>query len=253
MDLGLDGFRAIVTGGSRGIGRRTVELLAAEGCSVAYCARGADGVATAESEMRSAGADVTGTAVDVADADAYRQWLDEAVAGLGGLDILVCNTTGYVRPGEAGWRGVFEIDVLGFVRAVELVLPALEESSSPSIVALSSTAAIDVFLAGSEAYGAMKAAMVHYAAALAQAHGSKGIRVNTVAPGPIEFAGNVWRERGQAGDPLYETVRAGSPFGRLGTPEEVAHAVVFLASPAASWITGVNLITDGGLTNRVDF
>jgi NAD(P)-dependent dehydrogenase (short-subunit alcohol dehydrogenase family) len=253
MDLSLDGSRAIVTGGSRGIGRKVVELLAAEGCTVAFCARQAGGVREAQAELRARGARVTGSAVDVRDGDAYRSWLTAAVGELGGLDIMICNTTGYVRPGEEGWRGVFEVDVLGVVRAVETVLPALEASGSGSIVALSSTTALDVFLPGAEAYGAMKAAMIHHASALAQAHGPSGIRCNTVAPGPIEFEGNVWRDRHDQGDPLFEAMRAGSPFGRLGTPEEVARAVVFLASPAASWITGANLIVDGGLSKRVDY
>jgi len=227
MDLGLEGRRAIVTGGSRGIGRQVVELLAAEGCSVAFCARRTDGVKDTQAELRARGAQVTGSTVDVRD--------------------------GYVRPGEEGWHGVFEVDLLGVVRALEVVLPALEASGSGSIVALSSTTALDVFLPGAEAYGAMKAAMIHYASAVAQAHGPSGIRCNTVAPGPIEFKGNVWRERHEQGDPLFEAMRSGSPFGRLGTPEEVARAVVFLASPAASWITGANLIVDGGLSKRVDY
>ena len=253
MDLGLEGRRAIVTGGSRGIGRQVVELLAAEGCSVAFCARRTDGVKDTQAELRARGAQVTGSTVDVRDGDAYRSWLTTAVADLGGLEIMICNTTGYVRPGEEGWHGVFEVDLLGVVRALEVVLPALEASGSGSIVALSSTTALDVFLPGAEAYGAMKAAMIHYASALAQAHGPSGIRCNTVAPGPIEFKGNVWRERHEQGDPLFEAMRSGSPFGRLGTPEEVARAVVFLASPAASWITGANLIVDGGLSKRVDY
>jgi len=253
VDLSLAGKRAIVTGGSRGIGRRIVEILAGEGCSVAFCARGADGVAAATRELRSQGAEVSGTAVDVADGDAYRAWLAGVVAELGGLDILVCNTTGYVRPGEEGWHGVFQIDVLGVVRAVEVVGPALEASGAGSIVILSSTAAVDVFLPGSEAYGAMKAATIHLASSLAQAHGPRGIRCNTVAPGPIEFEGNVWRTHHEEHHPLYETLSAASPFGRMGRPEEVARAVVFLASPAASWITGANLIVDGGLTKRVDY
>jgi 3-oxoacyl-[acyl-carrier protein] reductase len=253
LDLGLEGRRAIVTGGSRGIGRAVVEALADEGCSIAFCARGAEGVESAVAALRAGGARVTGAAVDVRDADAYRAWLAGAVADLGGLDILVSNATGYARPGDQGWRDALEIDVLGFVRAAEIVLPALEASGVGSIVSLSSSTAVDIFLPGAEAYGALKAALIHHTSALAKAHGAKGVRCNSVAPGPIEFEGNVWRRRRDEHHPLYEAMRSGSPFGRLGRPEEVARAVVFLASPAASWITGANLIIDGGLTSRVDF
>lgn len=253
MDLNLDGKRVIVTGGSRGIGRATVELLANEGCSVAFCARGAEGVAQTTAALKTRGANVVGTAVDVADADAYRRWLADAVAGLGGLDILICNATGYARPGEDGFRNTLEIDLLGLVRAVEATLPALEASGTGSIVALSSTTALDIYLPGAEAYGALKAAVIHYASALARAHGSKGVRCNSIAPGPIEFEGNVWRRRHNERDPVYEAMITGSPLGRLGTAEEVARAVAFLASPAASWINGANLVIDGGLSSRVDF
>ena len=253
MDLSLDGKRAIVTGGSRGIGRAIVEQLANEGCSVAFCARGSEGVSQTTAALQRPGADVVGTAVDVADADAYRRWLSDAEVGLGGLDILICNATGYARPGEEGFRNTLEIDLLGLVRAVEATLPALEASGAGSVVALSSSTALDIYLPGAEAYGALKAAVIHCASALARAHGSKGVRCNTVAPGPIEFEGNVWRRRHDAHDPVYEAMTAGSPFGRLGTADEVARAVVFLASPAASWITGANLVVDGGLSSRVDY
>lgn len=253
MDLGLRDRRAIVTGGSRGIGRAIVEALAAEGCSVAFCARGAEGIEATKTAVRGRGGNVMGAAVDVGDAEAYRSWLAQAVSDLGGLDVLVCNATGYVRPGEEGWYSSLEIDMLGVVRAVEAVLPALEASGAGSVVSISSTAALDIFLPGSGAYGALKAALIQYTSTLAKAHGPKGIRCNTVAPGPIEFDGNAWNHRREEQHPLYEAVRNGSPFGRLGTADEVARAVVFLASPAASWISGANLIIDGGLTNRVDY
>jgi 3-oxoacyl-[acyl-carrier protein] reductase len=254
VDLGLAGARAIVTGGSRGIGRAVVETLSAEGCSVCFCARGADGVAEAQEALRSRGAQVTGAAVDVGDPDAYRSWLRDALSELGGLDVLVCNTTGYVLPGEAGWRNSLEVDMLGAVRAVETVAPAMNSSGIASIVTVGSTAAIDLFLPGADAYGALKAALIHYSGGLARSLGKKGIRCNVVSPGPIEFEGaNNWAKRRDQGDPLYETVRGQTPLGRLGTPAEVARAVVFLASPAASWVNGVNLLADGGLTTRVDY
>jgi 3-oxoacyl-[acyl-carrier protein] reductase len=254
VDLGLAGARAIVTGGSRGIGRAVVETLSAEGCSVCFCARGADGVAEAQEALRSRGAQVTGAAVDVGDPDAYRAWLGRALAQLGGLDILVCNATGYVLAGEDGWRNSLEIDMLGAVRAVETLAPALESSGIASIVSIASSTAVDLFLPGAEAYGALKAALIHYSGGLARSLGKQGVRCNVVSPGPIEFEGaNNWAKRRDQGDPLYEMVRRQTPLGRLGTPHEVARAVVFLASPAASWVNGVNLLADGGLTTRVDY
>jgi NAD(P)-dependent dehydrogenase (short-subunit alcohol dehydrogenase family) len=253
VDLGLQGKKALVTGGSRGIGRAIVELLVDEGCSVAFCARGADGVQEAVASLRQRGTEPIAAAVDVGDAEAYKSWLAEAVEGLGGLDILVCNATGYVKPGEEGWNASFDVDMMGLVRAVEVTLPALEASGAGAILSISSTAALDVFLPGLDAYGAMKAAVVHHTAVMAHDHGPKGIRCNALAPGPIEFPGNGWEKRREQGHPLYEAMCAGSPFGRLGNDKEVANAAVFLVSPAASWINGVNLVIDGGLTKRVNY
>lgn len=253
MDLDLNGRRAIVTGGSRGIGRAVVEALASEGCTVAFCARGAEGVSEAQGTLQAAGHRVRGSAVDVGDADAYRSWLGEAIDELGGLDILVCNTTGYARPGEDGWRRTLEIDLFGLVRAVEVARSALEASEAGSVVALGSSTAVDIFLPGGESYGALKSALIHHAGVLARDLGATGVRCNVVSPGPIEFEGNVWRKRHDAGDALYENLRARTPAKRMGAPEEVARAVVFLASPAAAWVNGTNLIVDGGLTTRIDY
>lgn len=253
MDLGLKGKRALLTGGSRGIGRATLELLADEGCSLAFCARGSAGVEEAADALRARGAEVTAAAVDVGAADAYRAWLREALSELGGLDILICNATGYAAPGDEGWRTSLEVDMLGVPRAIEVLRPALEASDAGSVVAVASTTAVDIFLPGLESYGAMKAALIQHVKLLARDLGHQGVRCNTVSPGPLEFEGNPWRARRDKGDPLYEEIRSGSPFGRLGGAEEVARAIAFLASPAASWITGSNLVIDGGLSSRVDF
>ncbi len=160
-------------------------------------------------------------------------------------------------PGEEGWRRYFDIDVLGTVRAVEAALPLLEASNAAAIVQIASIAAIevghDVFPDGFlQAYGAMKAALTNYVAELSRTLGPKGIRANTVTPGPIYFPGGVWHKREQEGNPMYAKALAHARLGRLGRPEDVARAVAFLASPAACHISGANLVVDGAFTRRVN-
>jgi NAD(P)-dependent dehydrogenase (short-subunit alcohol dehydrogenase family) len=242
VDLGLDGARAIVTGGTRGIGRAIVERLAGEGCAVAVCARDPDGFAG----LPAAHTD----AVDVADGPAYRAFVARAIEALGGLDVLVTSASAGRSTDEASWRAGFEVDVLGLVRAVEVALPALTASGRGSVVAISSTAAVEAF-GGTSSYGPMKAAVLTHVTNLAQAHGAAGIRVNAVSPGPIEFPGGSWDRRRREQPEVYEAATATIPSGRLGTPEEVANVVAFLAGPAASWVTGANVVVDGGFTKGV--
>ena len=256
MDLGLTGKRAIVTGGTRGIGRRTVDLLLAEGCDVGFCARDAAQVDTAVSELSGGMASdgkVVGGAVDVSDTAALRAWIGATANELGGIDILVANASALVSgAGEEAWKRGLEVDVLGTVAAVEAATPYLEESDAAAIVAISSTAAINT--AGDvRAYSGVKAAIISYLSGLSTALGSKGIRANTVSPGAIFFEGGVWDIRKRETPGVYESAVKRSPFGRLGSPEEVANAVVFLASPAASYISGANLVVDGAQTTRVQY
>jgi NAD(P)-dependent dehydrogenase (short-subunit alcohol dehydrogenase family) len=154
--------------------------------------------------------------------------------------------------GEASWRKNFDMDILPTVRAVEYAQPHLEASDAASMVFIGSTAAVETFIQP-QAYNAMKAALITYAKQVGQTLGLKGIRVNVVSPGPTYFEGGSWASIESRVPALFESTIAATPLGRLGTPEEVAHAVVFLASKAASWITGVNLIVDGGYTKRVQF
>jgi 3-oxoacyl-[acyl-carrier protein] reductase len=145
-----------------------------------------------------------------------------------------------------------EIDILGTVRAVESALPFLERSDAAAIVVIASTAALESF-GGVRSYNAVKAALINYVSNLANTLASKGIRANTVSPGTIYFQGGVWHKRQLETPEVYETALGKNPMGRMGTPEEVAKAAVFLASPAASFITGTNLVVDGALTQRVQF
>lgn len=245
MDLGLDGTRAIVTGGTRGIGLATARTLIAEGASVAICARSADGVAASVDEL---GESAWGEAVDVADADAYAAWISRAIDHLGGLDIFVGNVA--FTPDadeETRWRAAYDIDLMHCVRGCNASLPALGESGRGAIVLVSSVSGVMSELPPEElAYGAMKAALVSYGAQLAQSAASHGVRVNTVSPGPVFFDGGVWDEIRRADPDLYEHALGLPALGRMAEPDEIARTIVFLASPASSFTTGANVRVDGG-------
>jgi NAD(P)-dependent dehydrogenase (short-subunit alcohol dehydrogenase family) len=258
MDLGLKGKRAIVTGATRGIGRAIAQALADEGCDVGICARDAQSVQASVEDLGRRGVRATGRALDVGDGAALRDWIEATGRELGGLDIVVSNVSAMGGiPGEEGWKRYFEIDILGAVRTVEASLPLLERSKAAAIVQVASIAAIevghDVFPDGFlQAYGAMKAALTNYMAELARTLGPRGIRANTVTPGQIYFPGGVWHRREQAGDPMFAKALARIRLGRFGRPEDVAKAVAFLASPAAGFVSGANLVIDGAFTRRVN-
>jgi len=256
MDLGLTNKRAVVTGATRGIGRAIAERLVREGCSVALCARRAEDVAAAVNALQALAGDraqVIGAAADVADTAAITDWVNDAADKFGGLDIAIANVSALSgAPGEASWRLALEIDVLGTVRLVDAVLPHLEKSADASIVAISSTAALEAF-GGPRPYNAVKAAVINYMSNLATSVAPKRIRANTVSPGTIYFDDGVWGTRKREQPEVYAAALAGNPLGRMGTPAEVANVVAFVASPAASFMTGANVVVDGGFTRRVQY
>ncbi|MEO0981569.1 MAG: SDR family oxidoreductase [Pseudomonadota bacterium] len=251
MDLGLKNKRAIVTGGTRGIGRAIVDLFAAEGADVAFCARdGAAAEAAAQEVAAASGVKAIGAEVDIADHDRLAAWIGEAVDALGGLDALVVNASALALGGNVdAFRKCFEVDVLGLVVAGEAALPALKASGAGSIVAISSVSAVE--RSDMQAYGAMKAAQVPIAKGWAVEHAGVNVRANVVSPGTIEFEGGVWGMAKEHAPKMYEDALARNPMGRMGGPEEIARAAVFLSSPAASFVTGTNMIVDGAITRRV--
>jgi 3-oxoacyl-[acyl-carrier protein] reductase len=251
MDLGLKGLRAVVTGGSKGIGRRAAEIFAEEGASIALCARNADEVKATVAALKSRGVDAFGAAVDVADKAALEGFIADSAAALGGVDILVANVSALaVQDNEEAWQKAFDIDMMHSVRAVNAALPHLEKSGHPAIVFVSSVSGREVDFTG-PAYGAFKAALVHYAQRLAHQLAPKMIRVNAVSPGNTYFEGGVWHNIEKNLPDLFSQALALNPTGRMATPEEIGRGIVFLASPASSFTTGTNLVIDGALTRGV--
>jgi 3-oxoacyl-[acyl-carrier protein] reductase len=251
MDLGLRGKKAIVTGATKGIGRAIIELLAAEGAHIAFCARTAEEVAQAVEALKRPDIEVFGEAVNVRDAEQYRGWLERAVGSLGGCDIFIPGVSGGGgMDSEKNWFRNFEIDMLHTVRGCEALIPHLEKSGAGSIVIIGSTNAVETF-AAPMAYNAIKGGLIVYAKQLSQYVGKKGIRVNAVSPGPIYFEGGAWELIKGTQPKFYDWALRQFPNGRMGTVEEIARVVVFVASPAASLITGVNLRADNGFTKGV--
>jgi NAD(P)-dependent dehydrogenase (short-subunit alcohol dehydrogenase family) len=250
MDLGLDGRKVLVSGGSRGIGRAIVDAFLQEGAQVAFCARGEAGVREAEQAF---GERATGSVLDVSDASAVAAWVDSAADSMGGIDIVVSNVSALAVGGDhAVWRRAFETDLLGSVSLVEAALPHLRQSDAGSIVLISSVSGreVDMF---AEPYGVVKGALIHYGKSLSVRLAKEGIRANTVSPGNVYFADGVWGSIEREQPAVFAQCLAANPTGRMATPEEIARATVFIASPASSFTTGANLLVDGGLSHGVQF
>jgi NAD(P)-dependent dehydrogenase (short-subunit alcohol dehydrogenase family) len=253
MDLGLGGKRAMILGGSRGIGWYTARLLAEEGCSVALCARGADGVSQAiETLGGTTSGNHFGAAADLSDGHATREFVSKAIAELGGLDLLIHSASGFDSIGdEEGWARSFQVDMMAPVRAVEEALPALKESDAASITFIGSMAS-KYYFRRRNSYGPAKAAMRAYANELAQNFGRDGIRCNVVSPGAVYFPGGEWDIVKQEKPDFYRNVEKIIPLGRLGSAEELARIIAFVASPAGIWINSTHIAADGGQVAAVD-
>jgi 3-oxoacyl-[acyl-carrier protein] reductase len=240
------GYRVVVAGGSKGIGRSMALAFAAAGAAVSVCARGKAALGETVFAIAKLGVQAHGQSCDLGDATAIDSYIEQAAEALGGIDVLINNATGY-GPGDSdeAWLADFNVDLMAAVRASRAALPHLSASPHASILHTSSIAALHP-RPTTPAYGAMKAALCHYASSQALVLAPQRIRVNAIAPGSIEFDDGLW-DRCKRDDPArYATVLSKIPFGRFGTPDEVAHAALFLASPWAGWITGQTLCVDGG-------
>ncbi len=254
MDLGLEGKKAMVLGGSRGIGWYTAELLRREGCAVALCARGKEGVDGAVEKLKAVGkGTVFGDAADLADAEATRVFVRNGIETLGGLDILIHSASGFgLAASEENWQRSFDVDMMAGVRAVEEALPALKESDAASITFIGSMASKFHFGRPASPYGPVKAAMRAYANELAQTYGKDGIRANAISPGAVWFPGGAWDRTKRDNPKFYAGVEKSIPLGRLGTGEELARIIVFTASPAGLWLNAAHICADGGQVKAVD-
>jgi 3-oxoacyl-[acyl-carrier protein] reductase len=256
MDLQLKGKTAVVTGASRGIGRSIAEGFADEGANVAICARNAEQVAEAVSALQGRGVRAWGKAVDIADGPAIKAFVGEAAAELGGIDVLVSNASALVQGnGEDAWQAMFDVDVMGAVRTWEAARPHLEKAAAErgdaAFLITSSISAAETD--NPNCYGAMKAALIHFAKGVARESAQKHVRCNVVSPGTVFFEGGVWGNVKQGAPAFFEQMIKRNPTGRMATPEEIAAATVFLASPRSAFTTGINMVVDGAISRRANF
>jgi NAD(P)-dependent dehydrogenase (short-subunit alcohol dehydrogenase family) len=250
MDLKLKGKAAIVTGGTRGIGRAIAEGFAAEGANVAICARNAEAVAAAVVALEKTGVRAVGRALDVADGAALTRFVDEAAQSFGRLDALVANASALAEGfDEASFRKAFDVDLLHTRNAAEAALPHMKEGAS--ITAISSVSGSEDYGYDGVSYGTMKAALFFYIKSLARHVARRGIRANVVSPGTTYFTGGFWHDVEVNAPGQFKRAMADNPMGRMARPEEIANAVLFLSSAPASFVSGINMVVDGTLTIRI--
>lgn len=257
MDLGLKGKRVLVTGGTKSIGRAIVDAFVAEGAIVGFCARDAKLVKQREDEWRGKQARVQGAALDVTDDPALKTWV-EGFAAEGGIDHFVANVSALGTDDlPAGWRKAIDIDIVSTVELIRHVMPHLQASGSKqpgaTCTIIGTVSLVEGAAGPVSPYRSVKAALVPYMKSLAIDMAPKGVRVNMVSPGSILEDGNTWGRQRDAGSERYKRTLARNPMGRMGTPQEVAACVAFLAGTPASFVSGANFIVDGAITTRVQY
>lgn len=248
MDLGLRNKKVLISGGSKGIGLAIAQKFIDEGAFVSICARNQQGI---DKALQQLGDKAIGKVVDVSNADEVEQWIKESHQTMGSLDSVVANVSALASGHDLEtWKRAVNTDLFGTVTMVNNVLPYLTKQKSGSIVIISSIAAVEVDVFA-EPYGALKAALNHYGKSIALRVAEHHVRVNLVSPGTIYFKGGIWDQIERENPEIYQTALKNNPLGRMGTPEDIASSVVFLASDQASFITGTNLVVDGGMTKCV--
>lgn len=256
MDLKLQGKKAIITGGTRGIGRYLTEVFMDEGVEVAICGRNNEGVQKTIKELSLKGK-IFGEAVDISHHKPFENWMTETTQRLGGLDILILNAGAMVAENsDEDWLRNFNVDLMGAVHATKIAKPFLAEAAAmkgdAAIIYISSISASEAH--GESSYGPIKAALIHFAKGVAKEVAKQKIRANVISPGPVYVSeGGFWQQMEIENPTLFKEVLEQAPLGRMAKPEEIAYAALFLASPLSSYTTGTNLIIDGGYTNKVDF
>ncbi len=245
MNLELSGKNAVITGASKGIGRSIAMNLAKEGCNVAICARGKKTLESTKNELTKIGVKVFAAVCDVGNQKQLDEFLENTKRTLGSVDILVNNVSA-LRFGddEEDWKASVNLDLMAGVRATKKIVPWMLDKGSGNILYISSISGLE---SGSPpSYAALKAALISYSKTLSTQLAPKNIRVNTIAPGSIEFEGGLWNQMKQNNREFYDMALSSIPSGRFGQPDEVGKVAAFLVSPCASWITGACISVDGG-------
>jgi 3-oxoacyl-[acyl-carrier protein] reductase len=252
MDLGIKGKTAMVTGGSRGLGRQIALTLAREGCNVAICARNAEGLAPVVRELAPFEGRAIGVQADVTDEAGINRFYEETTKTLGPVDILVNNAGGtrggrdFATTTDKDWMDTLNINLLGAIKLVRLVLPGMVERRWGRVVSVSSIFGREH--GGALSYMTTKAALIAFSKHMALAYAKDNVLFNTVAPGSIRFPGGSWDRFSTTNPPavVKEFIDRNLPMGRFGWPEPIGETVAFLCSDRADLIAGASINVDGG-------